>query len=106
MSISWGKKQRYKFNSGVPLTSWTPPAAPGVYALTYKQDPETKPKSHTVLYFGHAEDLLPASLRLSQTCFRCLGRKWRPCGRAICLRLPYERRHTLAEIERAGTARI
>ncbi len=57
MSISWGKKQRYKFNSGVPLTSWSPPAMSGVYALTYKQDPDTKPKSHTVLYFGHAEDL-------------------------------------------------
>ena len=57
MSISWGKKQRYKFNSGVPLTSWSPPALSAVYALTYKQDPATKPKSHTVLYFGHAEDL-------------------------------------------------
>ncbi|MBS1991101.1 MAG: hypothetical protein JSS86_09170 [Cyanobacteria bacterium SZAS LIN-2] len=57
MSISWGKKQRYKFNSGVPLTSWAPPACSAVYALTYKQDPAAKPKSHTVLYFGHAEDL-------------------------------------------------
>jgi hypothetical protein len=30
---------------------------PAVYAITYKQDPKNDPKSHTVLFFGQADDL-------------------------------------------------
>ncbi len=57
MSISWGMRQRFKFTSAGALSSWTPPVIPAVYAITYKQDPQNKPKSHTVLYFGQAEDI-------------------------------------------------
>ncbi len=57
MRISWGKRERYQFTAGGTLTAWAPPCEPAVYAITYKQDPKNKPKSHTVLYFGQAENL-------------------------------------------------
>jgi hypothetical protein len=57
LSISWGMRDRYKFTSCGPLSTWTPPLIAAVYAITYKQDPAGKPKSHTVLYFGESEDL-------------------------------------------------
>lgn len=56
MSISWGIKERYKFNASGSLHSWDPPPMSAVYAITYKQNPD-KPKSHTILFFGQAEDL-------------------------------------------------
>lgn len=57
MSISWGVKERFQFNSAGQLTSWKPPAIPAVFAITYNQS-ASKPKSHTVLYFGQSRDLL------------------------------------------------
>jgi hypothetical protein len=57
MSISWGKVNRFKFMPGGNLSTWTPPAQPAVYAITYKQNPVSKPNSHTVLYFGKGDDL-------------------------------------------------
>jgi len=57
MSVSWGKRQRFKFLPGGTLTAWSPPTVPAVYAITYKQDPHNRPKSHTVLYFGQGDDL-------------------------------------------------
>lgn len=60
MSVSWGRNTRYKFHAGGELRQSTPPAIPAVYAVTYKENPESKPKAHTVLYFGHAENLAEA----------------------------------------------
>lgn len=56
MSISWGKKERFKFTSAGSLTSWDPPAMPGIYAVTYRQN-EDRPTSHTVVFFGQSDDL-------------------------------------------------
>ena len=36
---------------------WTPPAAPAVYAILYKPDPDTKPDRYAVIYVGHSDDL-------------------------------------------------
>lgn len=55
--VSWGRRARYKFMSLGELANVTPPNMSAVYAITYKQDGEGKPKSHTVFYFGEAEDL-------------------------------------------------
>lgn len=63
MSISWGKRQRFKFNPGGTLNEWAPPMLPAVYAITYKQDPTNKPKAHTVLFFGQADDLSQQAAR-------------------------------------------
>ncbi|MBA3858350.1 MAG: hypothetical protein C0507_15705 [Cyanobacteria bacterium PR.3.49] len=57
MAVSWGKLQRYKFASGGELKMSIAPPGPAVFAVTYKQNPTSKPKAHTVLYFGHAENL-------------------------------------------------
>lgn len=57
MSISWGKSERFKFTGGGALIHWSPQMIPALYAITYKQDPKNKPKSHTVLFFGQAEAL-------------------------------------------------
>jgi len=65
LSISWGKRQRFKFNSDGGLNIWTPPAAAGVFAITYKQDPVNRPKSHTVLYFGQGENLSQEAPQIS-----------------------------------------
>ena len=70
MGISWGRQERYKFSAGGELNNWAPPALAGVYAITYKQDPRNRPKSHTVLYFGEADDL---SQQATATCQRVVG---------------------------------
>lgn len=56
-SITWGKSERFKFSSVGALVHWSPPTLPAVYAVSYKQDPKNSPKSHTVLFFGQANDL-------------------------------------------------
>ena len=57
MSVSWGRRQRFRFEPAGALTDWSPGMIPAVYAITYKQDPKNKPKAHTVLYFGQCDDL-------------------------------------------------
>lgn len=57
MSISWGKRERYKFHKVGTLPDWKPPADSAVYAITYQADADKQPKSHTVLYFGEVADM-------------------------------------------------
>jgi len=78
MGISWGMRERFKFASGGSLGTWVPPALAGVYAVTYKQDPRNKPKSHTVLYFGESEDF---SKLAASVCQRVVG-LWKEGGGA------------------------
>jgi len=56
MSISWGIKDRFKFVAAGSLVSWDPPAVAALYAITSNQNPQ-KPKAHTILYLGQAENL-------------------------------------------------
>lgn len=56
-TVAFGKRERFRFTSGGSLLQWKPIQGPAIYALTYKQDPEKRPKSHTVVYFGEALDL-------------------------------------------------
>lgn len=56
-TVSFGKRERVRFQAEGSLTEWKPLGVPAVYAITYKQDPEDRPKAHTVLYFGEAENL-------------------------------------------------
>lgn len=62
MGISWGKSERIKFEGAFKLDQWTPPAVPGIYAITCKEDPVNKPRNHTVLYFGEGGDLADQGL--------------------------------------------
>lgn len=56
-TVSFGKRERIKFRAEGSLGKWKPLAGPAIYAVTYKQDPEQRPKAHTVLYFGESENL-------------------------------------------------
>jgi len=56
LSISWGIKERFRFIRGGMLFSWNPPTGAGIYAITYRRDPE-RPKLHTILFVGQGENL-------------------------------------------------
>lgn len=55
--VTWGKKAPVKFESAGLLSQCQPQVVPAVYAITYKQDPASRPKSHTVVYFGAADNM-------------------------------------------------
>lgn len=54
-TVSWGRRERYKFSSYGVLKRWTPPSIPAICAVTYKTNPQNK--SHTVIFFGEYDDL-------------------------------------------------
>ncbi|HEY9790811.1 MAG TPA: hypothetical protein V6D22_10455 [Candidatus Obscuribacterales bacterium] len=56
-AVSFGKRNRIRFTPGGTLKEWQPPSGAAIYAVTYQQDPVTRPKSHSVLYFGETADL-------------------------------------------------
>jgi hypothetical protein len=55
--ISWGRQERFKFSACGSLNEFMPAPSAAVFAITYRKDPQNKPKAHTVLYFGETEDL-------------------------------------------------
>jgi hypothetical protein len=65
-TVSFGKRERIKFRAEGSLGQWKPENGPAVYAITYKQDPDTRPKAHTVLYFGESENLATEVPRIDQ----------------------------------------
>lgn len=64
-TMSFGKRERIRFVAAGKLKDWRPSCGPAVYAITYQQDPEQRPKSHTVLYFGEAQDLTKQAQSIS-----------------------------------------
>jgi hypothetical protein len=56
-TVTFGKRERLKFIAAGTLKQWQPAQVPAVYAVTYKQDAEARPKAHTVVYFGETADL-------------------------------------------------
>lgn len=69
-TISWGKRNRYKFGLCGQLASFRAPTAAGVYAVTYRQQPHFRPKAHTVVLFGEAEDISKQVDRISEDASR------------------------------------
>lgn len=57
MPISWGREQRVSFSNCGALDNWVAEPTPAIFVVTYQRDPLNKPKAHTVLFFGEAEDL-------------------------------------------------
>ena len=55
--VSFGKRNRIRFEAGGSLKESQPSAGAAVYAVTYRQDAERRPKSHSVVYFGETADL-------------------------------------------------
>jgi hypothetical protein len=56
-TMTFGRRERVQFSADGPLNRWQPPVVPAIFAITYKQDPTGRPKSHTVLYFGECDNL-------------------------------------------------
>jgi hypothetical protein len=55
--IRLGSLAGYPFEGPRLLAGWTAPSTPGVYAIAYKPEPDTKPEKYAVIYVGHADDL-------------------------------------------------
>lgn len=66
--ISLGKKQRFGFIALGELGAWSPSVMSAVYAITFKKEPELRPKSHTVLFFGEGD--LSQQLETIQQCIK------------------------------------
>jgi hypothetical protein len=79
--IRLGSLAGYAFSGPRVLGGWTPPARPGVYAVLYKPDPETKPETYAVIYVGHADDLaaegFPFRHRRAPCWTQRAGSKWK-----------------------------
>ena len=56
-TVSWGRRNRHRFGVCGELSRANAPIMSGVYAVTFKQDPQFKPKAHTVVFFGESSNL-------------------------------------------------
>lgn len=65
-TVSFGKRERIKFKAEGSLGQWRPASGPAIYAITYKQEPDSRPKSHTVLFFGESDNLADEVARIDQ----------------------------------------
>ncbi|MFC4946522.1 hypothetical protein [Pseudonocardia sp. GCM10023141] len=78
--IRLGSLAGYVFSGPRVLGGWTPPARPGVYAILYKPEPETRREHYAVTYVGHADDLAAAGFpfkhRRSPCWIQRAGSKW------------------------------
>ena len=54
ISIEWGG---ITFDGPDPITQWDPPYRAAVYAIMMRPDPENKPTTYRILYFGESSNL-------------------------------------------------
>lgn len=55
--IRLGSLAGYPFEGPRVLAGWTPPQAPGVFAILYRPEPQDRPEHYAVIYVGHSDDL-------------------------------------------------
>lgn len=79
--IRLGSLAGYAFDGPRLLAGWTPPSTPGVYAIAYKPEPETRPERYAIIYVGHADDLAEHDLPLRHPRAGCwterAGSRWK-----------------------------
>jgi hypothetical protein len=77
--IRLGSLAGYAFDGPRLLGGWTPPPAPGVFAILYKPDQERE--RYAVVYAGHADDLATTGLPFQHPRSHCwtqrAGSRWR-----------------------------
>jgi hypothetical protein len=56
-AVSFGKRTRLRFTAGGALREGQPSCGAAVYAVTYQPDAVSRPKAHSVVYFGETGDL-------------------------------------------------
>jgi hypothetical protein len=54
VTITWGD---ITFEGPYSITSWEPPYRAAVYAIMMKPDPEKKPRTYRIIYFGESSNL-------------------------------------------------
>jgi len=54
VSIEWGD---VSFEGPHPIIDWEPPYSDAVYTMMIKPDPENKPDTYRILYFGESSNL-------------------------------------------------
>jgi hypothetical protein len=79
--IRLGSLAGYPFEGPRLLGGWTPPARPGVYAIVYKPEPDTRAERYAVIYVGHSGDLsqerFPFRHPRAHCWVRRAGSKWK-----------------------------
>lgn len=55
--IRLGSAAGYPFEGPRLLAGWTAPDRPGVFAILYRPEPDSKPGRYAVSFVGHSEDL-------------------------------------------------
>lgn len=68
MAVNWGD---YEFDSIKSLNNWDPPTYGGIYAITFIKDPENKPNTHTILYFGETENFAERGISKTHHKYTC-----------------------------------
>jgi hypothetical protein len=68
--IRLGSLGGYPFEGPRILAGWSPPAAPGVFAILYVPD-RARPDRHAVIYVGQAEDLAQAGFPFQHPASPC-----------------------------------
>src|SRR5207237_1259347 len=58
LMIRLGSLAGYSFEGPWLLGGWTPPDQPGLFAVLYKPEPDTKPDTYAVIYVGHSDKLV------------------------------------------------
>lgn len=71
MGIRLGSLAGYSFDGPLLLGGWTAPKRPGVFAVMYKAEPDTKPEAYSVIYVDYALDLSKAGLPKSHRHASC-----------------------------------
>lgn len=69
--IRLGSLAGYAFDGPRLLAGFVAPGRPGVYAILYKPDPETRPERYGVVYVGHSEDMSADRLPFDHPMARC-----------------------------------
>jgi len=79
--IRLGSLAGYAFEGPRVLGGWSPPARPGVYAIVYKPEPDTKVDKYAVIYVDHSDDLsterLPFNHPRASCWIRRAGDRWK-----------------------------
>lgn len=77
-TVSFGRRKRIPFHALGTLKDWRPEGVPAVYAITYKRDLAARPKAHTVIYFGEADDMIRQAASINKE----VGAWWHEYGEA------------------------
>ena len=78
--IRLGSLAGYSFEGPWLLGGWTPPDHPGLFAVMYKPEPDTKPETYAVIYVGHSDNLAEEGFPWKHPAAHCwaerAGSKW------------------------------